>query len=125
MKHYAKKSDKSEVLALSHNPSYINNHEIKTTSWSSLWQAHTNTSSIVIIMGSQPSFFHGILMLNLPTRPAKNDSHDESMQQKIQYEYYSSLQCTPVNEGRRGRLAPWAPNFILTLGAPKFYRVLH
>jgi len=50
---------------------YIDTHGINTTSWSSRWQAQTNTSSIVIIIGSQPSFFHGILILNLPTRPVK------------------------------------------------------
>lgn len=27
------------------------------------------------MMGSQPSFFHGILMLNFPTRP-KNQNHE-------------------------------------------------
>lgn len=44
--------------------------ELRSTSWSPLRDAEIKTSSKMIIMGSQ-GFFHGILMLNFPTRPSK------------------------------------------------------
>lgn len=43
---------------------------LRNTSWSSRCDAEINTSSKIIIMGSQ-GFFHGIFMLNFPTRPSK------------------------------------------------------
>lgn len=44
--------------------------ELRSTSWSPLGDAEIKKSSKMIIMGSQ-GFFHGILMLNFPTRPSK------------------------------------------------------
>lgn len=44
------------------------------TSSSSRWQAHMKTSSNEIMIGSQPSFFHGIFMLSFPTRPTRMET---------------------------------------------------
>lgn len=38
--------------------------------------------------GSQPSFFHGILILNLPTRPKKANTYDPIKKRKLQYTTY-------------------------------------
>ena len=45
--------------------------KLRNTSWSPRCDAEIKTSSKMIIMGSQ-GFFHGIFMLNFPTRPSKN-----------------------------------------------------
>uniref|UniRef100_A0A0A9D4T6 Uncharacterized protein n=1 Tax=Arundo donax TaxID=35708 RepID=A0A0A9D4T6_ARUDO len=58
------------ALSLANFPaSSLLSRESELHSESSRGHAQTKTSSMTIMIGSQPSFFHGILMLSFPIRP--------------------------------------------------------